>query len=307
MKAERVNKTESRSGKSASRGFTLIELLVVISIIALLLAILMPALSKARELAPAAAGMSNMHQWAVMLKLYTDDNDGKYPDNATGWRNGVWIASLWDYFEDDIEGGILMCPSAENRWQNVDETQWKGAHAQGGTYQSFAFPNTKGSMDTSDIDEDNPILTASYGVNNWICNPSKDSIPGTELPADPHWRTPYQKRASEIPQMGDCGWRGGFPYQHGRRYQRSEPYSTQNPNPLTDSERGAGKSMANFAMDRHSGGINMCFMDGSTRKVAIKELWTLNWSKDWEPCNIYTECGENSYEWPEWMRNYPSY
>jgi prepilin-type processing-associated H-X9-DG protein len=107
--------------------------------------------------------------------------------------------------------------------------------------------------------------------------------------------------------MGDCGWRGGFVFGHDNpNSDRSQPYDQPNP-PPRDSQRGPGKAMANFAMDRHSGGINMCFMDGSTRKVAIKELWTLNWSKDWEPCNIYTECGENSYDWPEWMRNYPSY
>jgi prepilin-type N-terminal cleavage/methylation domain-containing protein len=60
------------------RGFTLIELLVVIAIIALLMSILMPALSKAKEQARAAICMSNLHQFGLAAKMWTDDNKGLF-------------------------------------------------------------------------------------------------------------------------------------------------------------------------------------------------------------------------------------
>lgn len=57
-------------------GFTLIELLVVISIIALLMAILLPALSDARESAKQVYAMSNLRQMLVAYQYYKDDSDG---------------------------------------------------------------------------------------------------------------------------------------------------------------------------------------------------------------------------------------
>jgi prepilin-type N-terminal cleavage/methylation domain-containing protein len=62
-----------------SRGFTLIELIVVISIIALLIAILLPTLGKARASAEAVVCQTNLRSMGQMLQLYADDNDGAWP------------------------------------------------------------------------------------------------------------------------------------------------------------------------------------------------------------------------------------
>jgi prepilin-type N-terminal cleavage/methylation domain-containing protein len=61
------------------KGFTLIELLVVIAIIAVLMGILMPALSKVKKQARSAACMSQLKQWGLVWSMYTDGADGKFP------------------------------------------------------------------------------------------------------------------------------------------------------------------------------------------------------------------------------------
>lgn len=61
-------------------GFTLIELLVVIAIIALLLAVIMPALAKAKSYAEEILCKSNLHQYGIATELYANENDGFMPD-----------------------------------------------------------------------------------------------------------------------------------------------------------------------------------------------------------------------------------
>ena len=58
-------------------GFSLIELLVVIAVIAVLMAILMPALNRAREQGKRACCLSNLKQLQLAWTMYADDNDGK--------------------------------------------------------------------------------------------------------------------------------------------------------------------------------------------------------------------------------------
>jgi prepilin-type N-terminal cleavage/methylation domain-containing protein/prepilin-type processing-associated H-X9-DG protein len=68
---------------TTSKAFTLIELLVVIAILAILMAILTPALQRVREQAKEMACRSNLHQFALAQVMYVDDSDGRFVVPAT--------------------------------------------------------------------------------------------------------------------------------------------------------------------------------------------------------------------------------
>ncbi|MHC4595325.1 MAG: type II secretion system protein [Planctomycetota bacterium] len=66
----------SSNGPRYSKGFTLIELLVVIAIIALLMAILMPALQRVKKQARSVACLSKLKQWGMFFAMYAEDYSG---------------------------------------------------------------------------------------------------------------------------------------------------------------------------------------------------------------------------------------
>lgn len=97
------------------RGFTLIELLVVMAIIAILAALLLPALARARDAAHTTHCLSNQRQLALVYHYYAEDNDRRLPSKAmlgnSSYRLITDPLSLPYYFQDYVPTNrIWMCP-----------------------------------------------------------------------------------------------------------------------------------------------------------------------------------------------------
>ena len=120
-----------------NKGFTLIELLVVIAIIALLVSILMPSLSVARELARQAVCVSNLRGMTFGIHMYAQNNNGwvptaepplrEFPDNRHWFMNAHVLENMNTHLRTETNGMLLGPPDKETMLicpTHGEPTQW---------------------------------------------------------------------------------------------------------------------------------------------------------------------------------------
>ena len=276
--------------QSCRNAFTLIELLVVIAIIAILAALLLPALSRAKASAHNAQCRSNLHQWALAFAMYCGDNNDSMPmgwnDPALwGGQRGMWMSAVRAYYSNPK---IRQCPAARtfrDTLPNPFDTSLDATLLSWGVLGSNGYPVLVWG-EAGDY--------GSYGINAWTHNPP--SGPGMMTPSEPAGRPYYWRklatagRGLNVPVFGDCIWDG------------TAPMHDDTPPPKKGVQvAGAKGEMSNFCLPRHPGRrpVNMTFADSSTRGVGIKEQWRLKWHQQFD-----TTYMDKINSWPAWMKGY---
>ena len=115
-------KTMTSRSRSRSFGFTLIELLVVIAIIALLAAMLLPALAHAKQRAYATRCLSNLKQLGFTMTMYTSDIRERFPASGRYWPQMPFVdlLRLLDPYISTNNRAFFLCPADRGRGFNLE-------------------------------------------------------------------------------------------------------------------------------------------------------------------------------------------
>ncbi len=259
--------------RGASSGFTLIELLVVISIVVLLMAMLLPALSRARKQARAVVCQSRLRQAGAGIFIAIENNDGRFPNYGLDPEGDYAFGLFHNCIPFTDSPDLAFCPSATR----VPDPAPAGIY--GGTFSAYFA-----------IYRDESIM-GSYGQNMGVI--SSDDPLGRKS----NFSEPYALRGvSNVPYLLDCMW----------WYTDAAPLSEP---PAYEAQMGTHVGHLWLAcINRHQGGVNALFLDWSVRKVGLKELWMLEWNRGFNTAGPWTKAGGvQPGDWPQWMRRFKEY
>lgn len=249
------------------KGFTLIELLVVIAIIAVLMAIMMPALSYVRKQARSSACQSNLRQLCLAMNLYAlDHEDRTMPFSHEPGE--YWFHQLAPYLsakgyknnpEAHIEGvmKVAFCPMTKR--QERPETSFYGSAS-----LAWRFMGGEG----------------SYGLNLWLL--PDDPVYSVDFPAENYYKR-YSDAGGAVPLLGDSLWVGSWPFAGDAVPDDFTGEGGYGPVGAASYPHGEGYFMGRFCIDRHKQAINIGFVDSRVDRVPLKELWTLQWHHRFTP------------------------
>jgi len=262
------------------RAFTLIELLVVIAIIAILAALLLPALAGAKLKAQGIKCASNLKQMTTAAFMYQNDF------GSIGYNSGTWLSFLTPYLANTSQ--VQLCPLAQATISGAGNVGGDAEHAwnwsSGGTW------------------------SGSYTINAWLYNPnSGPPLPTVYVADDPagsYFRKDSNiKNTSQTPVFGDGVWPDCWPH-NDPGYVDTAVGNAVIANlyaPAVSPPGASGPQSApiqRYLIARHGsaapgaaprsikvtpatvipGAINLSFADGHVELVKLNNMWQFYWN-----------------------------
>ena len=221
------------------RAFTLVELLVVLGIIAAMVALLLPAVGRAREQARSIACLSNLRQMATAAFAFAAGNDRRFPPAHYSAVTPTTVTAYgWDFTRTRPR-------AAGSAWTVKPGLLWAGAGGEGsGAVQQCP------SFDGASMSAGDPFT--GYNYNTSYVGHGENESAGGRLPVPA--RVSDVQRPAECALFGDGGWASG-----ANKYMRA-PFP--NPGDALFSGRYAGTQAF-----RHLGRTNVAFADGRAESV----------------------------------------
>lgn len=252
------------------KGFTLIELLVVISIIALLLAILMPALGMVKDKAKGVACAAHLKQFGLAWYFYAQENDGSNiwyaPEQL--WAEGhFWFYRLAPYLggtdkfsrgEGSLESRegaikIMICPSAR-KWTN----KYADGFGYGAADMAWKWGDTEG----------------GYVLNGWM-----QERPGS---TDSRYYQKYDRAKADVPMLTDGGFVDAWPTSSGMAAMSGLTDLQGAGLPDGDQYRLHPNTCSRIVLARHGRAIDVLFQDTHVERVPLEELGRYEWHKGFQ-------------------------